>query len=58
MGRVHGESIPCISADVQILCHLGYTPTAKDAHDVLALCRAFGLAVPEAYKGFLGAGAA
>jgi hypothetical protein len=48
------ESVPCISARVQVLCHLGDTPTAKDARDVLELCRAFGLSVPEAYEGFLG----
>jgi len=58
LGRVKGESVPCISARVQVLCHLGYTPTAKDARDVLELCRAFGLSVPEAYKGFLGASVA
>src|SRR5688572_33248272 len=34
-GRVRGESVPCISARVQVLCHLGYPPSAKDAHDVL-----------------------
>ena len=58
LGRVRGASVPCISARVQVLCHLGYMPTAKDAHDVLELCRAFGLPVPEAYKFFLNAGAA
>jgi lincosamide nucleotidyltransferase A/C/D/E len=58
IGRVRGESVPCISADVQVLCHLGYEPTPKDAHDVLELCRAFGLPVPKPYAGFLGAGAA
>lgn len=54
LGQVRGESVPCISAFVQILCHLGYEPTAKDAHDVLELCRAFELAVPEAYSRLLG----
>lgn len=49
MGRVAGAPVPCISAPVQILCHLGYDPTWKDAHDVLLLCSAFGLPVPEAY---------
>jgi lincosamide nucleotidyltransferase A/C/D/E len=56
-GRVRGESVPCVSPAVQILCHLGYEPTAKDAHDVLRLCHAFGLPVPEAYTRFLGRGA-
>jgi lincosamide nucleotidyltransferase A/C/D/E len=52
LGRVRGVSVPCISARVQVLCHLGYAPTPKDAHDVLELCRVFGLSVPEAYTGF------
>ena len=58
MGRVRGESVPCISAPVQILCHLGYEPTPKDAHDVLRLCRAFGLPIPKAYGHFPSMGAA
>jgi lincosamide nucleotidyltransferase A/C/D/E len=51
-GRVRGQVVPCISAAVQVLCHLGYEPTPKDAHDVLQLCRAFGLTIPEAYEQF------
>jgi lincosamide nucleotidyltransferase A/C/D/E len=57
-GRVRGVSVPCVSAAVQVLCHLGYEPTDKDAHDVLQLCRSFGLRVPKAYARFLGTGAA
>jgi lincosamide nucleotidyltransferase A/C/D/E len=52
-GRVGGEAVPCISAAVQVLCHLGYEPTSKDAHDVLTLCRAFDLQIPKAYASFL-----
>ena len=52
-GRVRGESVPCISAAVQILCHLGYEPTPKDAHDVLGLCRAFDLPIPRVYSRFV-----
>jgi lincosamide nucleotidyltransferase A/C/D/E len=51
-GQVRGESIPCVSAAVQVLCHLGYEPTAKDAHDVRRLCEAFGLPVPDVYACF------
>jgi hypothetical protein len=51
-------SVPCISAPVQVLCHLGYEPTSKDARDVLQLCRSFDLQVPKAYARFLGTGAA
>lgn len=53
-GCVRGESVPCVSAAVQVLCHLGYEPTPKDAHDVLRLCHTFGLPVPQAYERFLG----
>jgi ribosomal protein S18 acetylase RimI-like enzyme len=52
-GQVHGVSVPCTSAPVQLLCHLGYEPSPEDAHDVLQLCRAFELRVPEAYARFL-----
>lgn len=51
-GVVGGTSVACISAPVQLLCHLGYPPTAKDAADVLHLCHAFGLPVPEVYRSF------
>jgi lincosamide nucleotidyltransferase A/C/D/E len=57
LGRVRGESVPCVSAAVQVLCHLGYEPTAKDAHDVLGLCHAFDLPIPEAYARFVSTGA-
>jgi CTP:molybdopterin cytidylyltransferase MocA len=49
-GRIAGESVSCISAEVQLLCHLGYEPTAKDVHDVLLLCTHLDLAVPSAYR--------
>ena len=56
-GRVAGREVRCVSADVQILCHLGYEPSSKDAGDVLSLCRAFGLPVPRTYLGFAGSAA-
>ena len=42
----------CVSAQVQILCHLGYEPSVKDARDVLALCRKFELPIPDPYRAF------
>jgi lincosamide nucleotidyltransferase A/C/D/E len=48
-GRIAGEPVRCISAEVQLLCHLGYEPAAKDRHDVGLLCRELGLALPPAY---------
>jgi lincosamide nucleotidyltransferase A/C/D/E len=56
-GRLRGTSVPCISAAVQVRCHLGYEPTRKDADDVLRLCAAFGLEVPAPYARFRAAGA-
>jgi lincosamide nucleotidyltransferase A/C/D/E len=57
-GRIAGREVPCISAQVQVLCHLGYEPSPKDAHNVLLLCRHFNLAVPPSYQHFAGQGAA
>lgn len=51
-GRVGGCRVACISAEVQVLCHLGYEPSPKDAQDVLAVCQTFGLPVPKAYALF------
>jgi lincosamide nucleotidyltransferase A/C/D/E len=50
---IAGRLVRCISAAVQILCHLGYEPKEKDVHDVLALHRAFGSELPGAYRRFL-----
>ena len=55
-GRVGRRQVACISAEVQVLCHLGYEPSPKDGQDVLALCKAFGLPVPKAYEAFVGQG--
>jgi lincosamide nucleotidyltransferase A/C/D/E len=51
-GKIAETEVPCISAAVQILCHLGYEPSLKDAHDVLRLCRRFTASVPPSYKRF------
>ena len=51
-GGIGGMVVPCISAQVQVLCHLGYPPTLQGAHDVLALCREFRLPLPGAYSPF------
>jgi lincosamide nucleotidyltransferase A/C/D/E len=52
-GSIAGQKVGCISAAVQLLCHLGYEPKAKDVHDVLALHHALGVNLPEVYRGFL-----
>ena len=48
-GCVLGQRVPCISAAVQLLCHLGYEPSPKDVRDVHLLCRELGLEVPAGY---------
>jgi lincosamide nucleotidyltransferase A/C/D/E len=52
-GRIGDCSVACISAGVQILCHLGYEPSPKDGRDVLALCETFGILVPRGYAAFI-----
>ena len=50
-GCIAGQAVSCISAKVQVLCHMGYEPKAKDVQDVLALHHAFGVELPNAYRG-------
>jgi lincosamide nucleotidyltransferase A/C/D/E len=57
-GHIAGREVRCISAQVQVLCHLGYEPSPNDAHDVLLLCRRFNLTVPFSYQHLPGQGAA
>ena len=49
-GRIEGREVRCISADVQILCHLGYEPGETDVHDMELLHRELGVALPEPYR--------
>lgn len=39
-GVLAGESVPCISAALQLAFHLGYEATDKDRHDMAALAAA------------------
>src|SRR5919202_1985009 len=42
-GRVNARTVRCLTAEVQMLCHVGYTPDADDYHDVLLLQTRFGI---------------
>jgi len=53
LGRIDGRAVGCISVEVQVLCHRGYEPKAKDVHDILALHHAFGIELPDTYRSFL-----
>jgi lincosamide nucleotidyltransferase A/C/D/E len=56
-GEIAGTEVTCVSAEVQMLCHAGYTPSPKDAGDVLRLCDRFGLRIPPAYEPFVSSSA-
>ena len=45
-GRVAGRPVRCLSAEAQLLAHLGYEPDAKDHHDMRLLRDRLGLGLP------------
>ena len=49
-GSVARQAIPCLTAEVQMLCHVGYMPDANDYHDVHLLHTRFGLDLPPPYR--------
>ena len=49
-GAIGGREVRCISAEVQVVCHLGYEPAEKDLEDVRALHERFGVWLPPAYR--------
>ncbi|MGI8857582.1 MAG: nucleotidyltransferase domain-containing protein [Thermomicrobiales bacterium] len=48
-GVVDHRVVRCLTAEVQLLHHLGYEPDADDRHDVRLLCARFGLPLPDGY---------
>ena len=49
-GLIGDRPVRCISAEIQVLCHLGYEPKQKDVHDMGLLHRAFGTELPSRYR--------
>jgi len=49
-GTIAGRRVPCLSPEVQLLCHLGYEPDETDRHDVRLLAARFGLELPAPYR--------
>jgi lincosamide nucleotidyltransferase A/C/D/E len=49
VGHVAGRTVRCLTAETQVLTHLGYDPDATDWHDMLALRDRFGLTLPPPY---------
>jgi lincosamide nucleotidyltransferase A/C/D/E len=49
-GMIAGVELPCLTPEVQILCHMGYEPADTDRHDVQLLAETFGLELPSEYR--------
>ncbi|MGH9891110.1 MAG: nucleotidyltransferase domain-containing protein [bacterium] len=48
-GTILGRAVPCLTPEVQVLCHRGYEPKEKDFHDVVLLHKTFGVPLPRGY---------
>ena len=51
-GKIGKITVKCFSAEAQLLFHQGYEQSEKDIHDVLLLCKTFGIDIPEEYQNF------
>ena len=49
-GTIGGAEVRCFTPEAQLLFHQGYEHNEKDIHDVLLLCKAFELDIPEEYR--------
>lgn len=49
-GKIAGLDVRCVSAEVQMACHLGYQPTEKDLSDMALLAVRFELCLPPPYE--------
>lgn len=49
IGKVGGRGLACLTAEVQLVCHLGYEPDEQDRRDMRLLAAHCGLTLPAAY---------
>jgi lincosamide nucleotidyltransferase A/C/D/E len=49
-GVIAGRQVQCISAKDMVKFHCGYELDQNNFHDVLALCKKFGIEIPEEYR--------
>ena len=49
-GVVRGQTVRCLSPEVQMECHTGYEPDDNDRRDVVSLHECFGLRLPDIYR--------
>jgi len=52
-GAIQGRTVKCISAEWSVKFHSGYQLKEKDFVDVSALCKKYGLDLPEEYLQFV-----
>ena len=50
IGKISNKVVNCISAENQVLFHLGYEHDENDVHDVRLLCERFNIPIPNEYK--------
>lgn len=55
-GTIAGHPVRCLTAELQLACHMGYEPDAQDVADMLMLRVHCGLALPPAFARPLGGG--
>jgi lincosamide nucleotidyltransferase A/C/D/E len=48
-GTIHGHPVKCIAPKYMVSFHTGYKLRERDYKDVTALCKKFGIALPEEY---------
>ena len=49
-GEILGREVRCETAGHQVRGHTKYTPDEQDYQDVLAICRAFSIEMPEVFR--------
>lgn len=52
-GSINGQPVKCIPPDWLVKFHTGYKLDENDYRDVKALCKKFGIEMPEEYEGFV-----
>ncbi len=49
-GLILDRAIRCLTPEIQMLCHTGYTPHRSSYDDVWALSETFGIPVPDEFR--------
>src|SRR6266702_1930762 len=49
-GQIENQTVRCLTAEVQVLCHLGYEPDENDYHDMFLLEKHFKIRLPAPYS--------